>query len=156
MVCFPKCIIFYFFPPGQLGYLISVNDIDTKEFISPAEQTHYSVMKTKKTKWLQEDKKVGNVFSHRYKAKYLSETNTRPPESCLYYSYRRKSNKVNTSAVLKQSVTQQTQGCWHTCRYLFFTSTHRIPRIILLYAIDFCAISLMDIGVSWCSILVCL
>lgn len=153
MVCFLKCIVLYFFLPGQLGYLFSVNDFYMKEFISPTEQTHYSVMKTK---WLQEDKKVGNVFSNKYKAKYLSETNRRSPESCLYYSYRRKSNKVKTLAVLKLSVTQQTQGCYHTCRYLFFTSTPRIPRIILLYAIDFCAISLIDTAVSWCSILVCL
>lgn len=37
--------------------LITVNDFEAKEFISPAEQTlYYSVVKTKR---LQEDKKVG-------------------------------------------------------------------------------------------------
>lgn len=63
---------------------------------------------------------VGNIFSNRYKSKYVSGTCTRSPERCLYYSYRRKSNKGNTLALLKQSVTEQTGGSWHTCRYVSF------------------------------------
>lgn len=60
----------YFFLPGQLGYLISQH-FDMKVFVSLAEQTHYSVMKTK---WLQEHKKQEMYFPIDKKAKYLSET----------------------------------------------------------------------------------
>lgn len=96
---------------------------------------------------------VANILSNRYKPKHLSRTCTKSPEICFCYCYRRKSNKENTSAVLKRPVTEQTQGCWHTC---FLASTHRVPRILLLYSIDFCAISLIDTDISWYSVIACL